>query len=156
MKAFLFLLFFIPTIVSFGQVPLTFEKGRGGWQFRENGLALTKAVAQDRFQAVPAAATEYRKYRSQAGLANTLAFIGGGLIGWPIGGAIAGGDPNWLLAGIGAGVVAIALPIESSAKKRAVAAVAAYNNPVGMVPAETPRASWAITTNNGVGLQVTF
>ncbi|MEZ5017166.1 MAG: hypothetical protein R2800_08950 [Flavipsychrobacter sp.] len=36
---------------------------------------------------------------------------GGALIGYPLGTALGGGDPEWLLAGIGAGCLAIAIPL---------------------------------------------
>lgn len=42
---------------------------------------------------------------------NILAVIGGALIGWPLGTAIGGGDPEWVLAAAGAGVLAIAIPL---------------------------------------------
>lgn len=51
-------------------------------------------------------------------VANVLAFSGGALIGWPLGAAIGGGDPEWYLAGIGAGLVAIAIPLDIAGKKR--------------------------------------
>lgn len=50
--------------------------------------------------------------------ANVLAIPGGALIGWTLGGAVAGGDPEWYLAGIGAGLIAIAIPLEIIGKKR--------------------------------------
>lgn len=49
---------------------------------------------------------------------NILAAIGGGLIGWPLGTAIGGGDPEWILAGIGAGVLAVAIPLAVIGQKR--------------------------------------
>jgi len=51
-------------------------------------------------------------------MANVLAIPGGALIGWTLGGAVAGGDPEWYLAGIGAGLIAIAIPLEIIGKKR--------------------------------------
>ena len=47
-------------------------------------------------------------------LAQYSVLRGGFLIGWPLGTALAGGDPNWTLAAIGAGCVAIAIPRPSS------------------------------------------
>lgn len=45
-------------------------------------------------------------------------FAGGALIGWPLGTAIAGGDPDWYLAGIGAGLAGVAIVFEVLGKKR--------------------------------------
>ncbi|HEY9178263.1 MAG TPA: hypothetical protein VIN07_11250 [Flavipsychrobacter sp.] len=51
-------------------------------------------------------------------VANVLAIPGGALIGWPLGTAIGGGDPEWYLAGIGVGLVAIAIPLDIVGKRR--------------------------------------
>lgn len=45
-------------------------------------------------------------------------FSGGYLIGWPIGEAIGGGDPQWYLAGIGTGLVGVAFLFDVLGKKR--------------------------------------
>lgn len=52
----------------------------------------------------------------------------GFLIGWPIGTAIGGGDPNWLLAGIGAGILIVAIPVSKAATTNALKAVEIYNS----------------------------
>ncbi len=63
---------------------------------------------------------------------NTFAQIfgaaGGLLIGWPIGTAISGGEPKWYLAGIGAGLVAISIPISINFKKKANEALKNHNS----------------------------
>ncbi|MFN4246647.1 MAG: hypothetical protein ACK4EY_02930 [Flavipsychrobacter sp.] len=57
------------------------------------------------------------RYRHNSGpgalgiTAQILGGIGGGLIGWPVGTYIGGGDPEWTLAAIGGGLVAIAVPL---------------------------------------------
>jgi len=53
--------------------------------------------------------------------------VGGLLIGWPIGTAIGGGDPDWTLAGIGAGLIAISIPISINFKKKANQALYDHN-----------------------------
>lgn len=58
-----------------------------------------------------------RKAKANAGPANALAFVGGFLIGWPIGTAIGGGEPEWAMAGAGAGIIVVALPLISATKK---------------------------------------
>lgn len=56
-----------------------------------------------------------------------LAAIGGVLIGWPVGTALVGGQPQWILAGIGAGIIVISLPISANFSKKAKEALATYN-----------------------------
>ncbi len=62
---------------------------------------------------------------------NTFAQIfgaaGGLLIGWPLGTAISGGEPKWYLAGIGAGLVAISIPLSINFRKKANQALHDHN-----------------------------
>ena len=60
--------------------------------------------------------------------AQILGATGGILIGWPIGTAVAGGEPNWILAGVGAGILAISIPISINFKNKARSAIAKHNN----------------------------
>lgn len=63
---------------------------------------------------VPAPPDRYRGGGGPGALgitAQILGGIGGGLIGWPVGTYIGGGDPEWTLALIGGGLVAIAVPL---------------------------------------------
>jgi hypothetical protein len=59
--------------------------------------------------------------------AQILGATGGVLVGWPLGTAVAGGDPNWTLAGIGVGIIAISIPISINFKNKALGAIAAHN-----------------------------
>lgn len=53
-------------------------------------------------------------------LAKIFSYAGGGLIGWPIGAALSGGKPNWSLAGIGAGLIVVAIPIGKQCDKKLI------------------------------------
>ena len=94
---------------------------------------------------------------------NTLAAIlstpGGFLIGYPLGVAIAGGEPNWVMAGIGAGLIIIAIPISISAKKQASNGVSIYNNSLGneafLSEKQKPKFNLAVT-QNGFGFVMQF
>ena len=56
------------------------------------------------------------------------------MIGWPIGTAIGGGKPNWVLAGIGAGLIVIDIPLVKSAEKKLKKAVDTYNSGLSPKP----------------------
>ncbi len=56
-----------------------------------------------------------------------LGAAGGILIGWPVGTAIGGGEPKWYLAGIGAGLVAISIPLSINFRKKANQALQDHN-----------------------------
>ena len=74
-------------------------------------------------------ALEYLKSaKGNSGFANVLGYAGGFLIGYPLGTAIGGGKPNWMLAAIGCGLIVIDIPILSSANKNVRKAVNAYNH----------------------------
>jgi hypothetical protein len=71
---------------------------------------------------------EMKIAKSNNDISSVFGFAGGFLIGWPLGTALAGGDPNWTLAAIGAGCVAIAIPLSIAGSKHAKKAVEIYNN----------------------------
>lgn len=49
------------------------------------------------------------------------------LIGWPLGTALGGGEPEWAMAGAGAVVVLAAIPLTSAFRKHAQKAISIYN-----------------------------
>lgn len=57
-----------------------------------------------------------------------FSYAGGFMIGWPIGTAIGGGDPNWGIAAAGVGCVLLSIPLANGYKKNAKEAVSIYNN----------------------------
>lgn len=69
----------------------------------------------------------YRKAKANYDAAQFFSFTGGFLVGWPLGTAIAGGDPNWGMAGAGAGLILIGIPFTSAYKKHASNAIRIYN-----------------------------
>ena len=72
------------------------------------------------------------KAKSNYDVSNVLGFIGGFMIGWPLGTAIGGGEPEWGLAIGGAAIVGIAIPIQSSASKKFRSAAGIYNQAAGL------------------------
>ncbi|MBU2940570.1 hypothetical protein KO494_13565 [Lacinutrix sp. C3R15] len=89
--------------------------------------------------------------------ATVISFSGGALIGWPIGAAISGGDPNWVLAGIGAGLAIVAIPVGASAKKDAEKAVGLYNATLHATSFQECKPQYKIIANgNGIGLAMYF
>lgn len=82
--------------------------------------------------------------------------LGGGLIGWPLGWAIAGGDdPPWYLAGIGAGLIIVGIPFNSKYNRLSKQAVDIYNNSIE-ARGKTPPELELGMTQNGVGVVLRF
>lgn len=77
------------------------------------------------------------------------------LIGWPLGAAIAGGDPNWTLAAIGGGLVVVAIPFSVAYTKNAKRAVELYNSGLANQDISCIDFQFGIT-GNGLGLKITF
>lgn len=71
--------------------------------------------------------SSYKSARASNTISTILSYAGGFMIGWPIGTAIGGGKPAWALAGIGGGLVAVAIPLSISSNKKMKTAVRQYN-----------------------------
>ena len=63
--------------------------------------------------------------------------IGGGCIGYPLGTLLGGGDPVWLIAGIGVGFLAIGIPVAITGDRRLAEGVALYNQGLRQASANT-------------------
>lgn len=68
-----------------------------------------------------------RSARTNNTWSGVLSGIGGFLIGWPVGTAIGGGDPEWAMAAAGAGLVVASIPFTVAANKKSRAAIDTYN-----------------------------
>lgn len=96
-------------------------------RFYEGQKVLRPAEVLKRLEVNPEAHAEFRKAKANYDGGQVLGFIGGFLIGWPIGAAIAGNDPEWGLAAGGAAVILTAIPLSVAFKKHSGRALAIYN-----------------------------
>jgi hypothetical protein len=98
---------------------------------------------------------EMKIARSSHTMGSILGFTGGFLAGYQLGTLIRGGQPNWLVAGVGVGLIGLSLPLSSGYTRHAKKAVAIYNS--GLQAANRPkvdvRAGFAL---NHIRLGVTF
>ncbi|SHK56131.1 hypothetical protein SAMN04488028_10635 [Reichenbachiella agariperforans] len=83
-----------------------------------------------------------------------LTGIGGGMIGVSIGASAAGNDPQWDLALVGVGFIAIAIPIASRTNKNAREAIGIYNS--NLMENQYRLGLKLIGSPNGVGVAMTF
>ena len=123
-------LFIFSLSSSFGQVEgdsITMKKTFGGYQFYQNEKLLTMNQLVKTMESNQEAYKVIKSAQSNNTLAQILGGVGGFLVGWPIGTALGGGEPNWTLAGIGAGVIVVAIPVSQKANKQSKRAVDIYN-----------------------------
>ena len=84
-----------------------------------------------------------------------MGYLGGALIGWPIGTALGGGEPNWIIALVGCGVVAATIPIVNSSNRNLKKAVDCYNQ--GVPFTDKPNIDVSLGLNSkGVGVVLRF
>ena len=100
----------------------------GGYKFEQNGKIVSPKAMLKIMEQNEEALTYMKKAKTNNDISMVPGFSGGFLIGWPIGTAIGGGDPNWLLAGISAGIIIIAIPVAKAATSNALKAVEIYNS----------------------------
>jgi outer membrane lipoprotein SlyB len=133
------------------------EKIFGGYKYTQKGNQMTMKDLVKTMESNKQAFELIRKAQSSNTLASIIAFTGGGLVGWPIGTAIGGGDANWTLAGIGAGLIAIGIPISSNVNKKTKQAVDLYNSSLSSTSFYEFRPEFKVIANgNGIGLSMNF
>lgn len=126
-----------------------------GTIFRQNGKNLTPRQLLDITQSNTEAYKEMKIAKSNYDIGLVFGFAGGFLVGWPLGTAIAGGEPNWTLAGIGAGLILVSIPFSTAYTKHAKNAVNLYNN--GLKSTGLNNVDFKIgLTYNGIGVKVIF
>lgn len=126
-----------------------------GTVFRQNGKNLNTRQLLNITQSNTEAYKEMKIAKSNYDIGTAFGFAGGFLVGWPLGTAIAGGEPNWTLAGIGAGLIAVSIPFTAAYTKRAKNAVHLYNNGIKSTGMNNVDLKIGLTYN-GIGIKLTF
>jgi hypothetical protein len=140
-------------IMAFCEVlsqPLEMHKTLGGAHFMRDTIYLSHRQVQDILNVDPQAAQEFKMAVKNYRVGGLLGFSGAILLAVPIVSAIAGGDPEWALAGGGAVLLGVSIPFSSGFKRHAQAALDGYND--RQVKAQT-RAKFYFTGN---GLTLKF
>lgn len=130
-------------------------KKRLGTVFIQNGRYLTPRQLLDITESNPEAYKEMKIAKTNYDVGTVFGFAGGFLVGWPVGTAIAGGKPNWTLAGIGAGLIVVSIPFSSAYTKHAKNAVNIYNNGIRQTGMKNFDLKLGLASN-GIGLKITF
>lgn len=131
------------------------KKNFWGTTYRQNNQKLTPAELMETLKTNPAAYTEMKKARTNQTFSSIFSGVGGFMVGWPIGTAAGGGDANWTLAGIGAGLIVAAIPFEIAFSKRARNSINIYNNGSGKSSWHKPQLNLGFT-RHGMGMKLSF
>jgi hypothetical protein len=102
-------------------------KSLGGVRFELDSVTISPKQVLDVMYYTDKPYKEFKKAKMNYGIAGVLGFTGGIMLGFPIGTAIAGGKPEWLLAAGGAAVILTSIPFSIAFKRRARNAVDLYN-----------------------------
>lgn len=133
------------------------EKVLGGYKYTQNEHRMTMYDLVKTMKPNPQAYDLIKKAQSNHVLASIIGAAGGGLVGWPIGTALGGGDPNWTLLGIGAGLIAVGIPISSSANKKVKQAVDLYNSSLNSTSFYEFKPDFKVMVKgNGIGFSMSF
>jgi uncharacterized membrane protein YkgB len=143
----------------FGQTtkdPISIKVGFGGIKFYQDEQKLNMQDIKSMMQSNPQAYQQIKSTQSANTIAAIIGGIGGVLVGIPIGTAIAGKDANWALAGIGAGLIAVSIPISLKAIKHAKKAVSIYNSGLGSGSFWNKNEMRLSIAGNKIGLSLQF
>ncbi len=143
----------------FGQTAsdsISMKKVFGGYQFYQGEQRLNMSRLVNTMKPNDQAYQQIKSAKSSYVLANIIGGVGGFMVGWPIGTALGGGEPNWTMAGIGAGLIVVSIPITQSFNKKAKQAVETYN--VGFQASSfwDKNELKLSLTGNGIGLTLNF
>ena len=97
------------------------------YKFEQNGKRLSWKELLNVTETHTPSYNLIHKAKTNNTVAAILSVAGGVFIGLPIGQAISNKDPNWSLAYIGAGIVAVSIPFTVGAMKNASKGVEFYN-----------------------------
>lgn len=106
---------------------ITMKKGFGAYQFYQGKQRLKLNQLAYKMKANDQAYQYFRSAESTYAVSSLIGGVGGFMVGWPIGTAIGGGDPSWGMAGIGAALIIVTIPLTQSFNKKAKQAIDTYN-----------------------------
>ncbi len=121
-----FFCLFTCSSVSFGQ-KIEIYKTFGGYRFERDSVSISPKMVLETMKDNQLAYMEFKKAKTNLDVASVLGFTGGLLIGFPLGTAIVGGEPEWGLAAGGLGLILISIPFNNAFKQHALSALDNYN-----------------------------
>jgi hypothetical protein len=106
---------------------LAVYKTFGGVVYELDSTEVSTKQVKMILQQNPQAYKEFKLAKTNSTVSNLLGFSGGLLVGFTIGESIAGVEPEWGFAGVGAVLIGVSIPFNIAFKNRAVSAIDIYN-----------------------------
>jgi hypothetical protein len=133
------------------------KKTCGTVKMYRNGMPVNILHAKKIMKDNPTAYNEINlAYQNYTGI-QFLSFLGGGLIGWPIGQYLGGAaNPAWELAAIGTGMVLLCIPLNTAYNKHVIHAVRLYNQQLQPQSNVFKPLLYVGVLPSGIGLQLRF
>jgi hypothetical protein len=144
---------------SFGQTPtdtISIQKVFGGYQYYQGYNRLGFSQMINLMQSNEQASNEIRAAQKNSSIASITGYVGGFMLGWPLGTAIGGGRPNWAMAGVGAGILAVGITLNQKSNKQTTNAIRIYNESITSESFLNNVQIDYLFTLNGVGFRMRF
>jgi len=139
------------------QGEIDFVKSFWGYKFYYNGIPYSAGQIQGIMVTKPEAQKLMKQARGTNTVAGILGFFGGAMMGWPVGGAIAGEDMDWGMFAAGVGVTAVGIPFSISAARKMKKSVEIWNSSLAMKVIQKNNFAYDLKVSPGrVGLTVSF
>jgi len=131
------------------------KKAIGGVNFVHKGEVLMPAKILELTESVPEAHKIMKTANGYYITSLASATLGGALIGFPLGLALAGGEPLWGVMAVGAGLIVVAVPFSILYSKKTKKAVLIYNDSLRNSGSFIPEINLGFS-QNGLGLTLAF
>ena len=136
------------------QEPIVVRKEMGVVFYRNN-KKLSPKLLMDITRGNSEAYKEMKIAKTNYDIGYVFGFAGGFLVGWPLGTAVAGGEANWSLFGVGAGLIAVSIPFTVAYSKHAQKAVKIHNDNLTQTGLNSLEYKIGLS-NNGLGVRLLF
>ena len=103
-----------------------------------------------------AAYNEVKIAKENYAWSNIVGGIGGFFVGWPLGTAIGGGDPEWWMLGVGAGLIVASIPMSLASVRHAKEGARIYNSTINNATGMNESILRLGYTPNGIGFVLEF
>ncbi len=135
---------------------ISVKKVFGGYQFYQGDEILNMNQITATLNSNELALKQLKSARVSSTIAYIFTYAGGYLVGWTIGTALRGDDPEWIMAGMGAGLIAVGIPFNMLYINKVKQAVDTYNGGYKKNSFWDNSELKLSYTANGVGLTLNF